>query len=262
MEQMRKPPQHQRAYGEIEIEMTKMGLSKLYQRGSSKVLRPRRQSEQAVMINTAGGLTSGDAFSVMARLAPEAKLTLSTQSAERVYACPDRPANVQNHAQVQAGARFYWLPLETILYNQAKLNRRLQISLEGDAECLAVETIIFGRHAMNEEIEDIAITDRLEIRRDDVPLFFENFATQNADDLLHPFGLRRAQAMSIAVLASPNAPDKLEAARRVIQGGAVSAMDGILIARLLNDDAWQNRQNLTRLLEVLTEGETPFTWKL
>ncbi len=47
--------------------------------------RPDTAALTAVLLNTAGGLTGGDRFSVSATAADGSRLTLTTQAAERVY---------------------------------------------------------------------------------------------------------------------------------------------------------------------------------
>ncbi|HBC09391.1 MAG TPA: urease accessory protein, partial [Rhodospirillaceae bacterium] len=75
-------------------------------------------SVEAVLLNTAGGLTGGDVYGTEALAGPDAFLTLTSQACERVYrATGDQPARVETRLSADAGARLHWLPQETILFD-------------------------------------------------------------------------------------------------------------------------------------------------
>ena len=56
---------YQRAHGNIDVKIKDNQISKFFQSGSSKVFYPTCHDEikELVLVNTAGGLTSGDQFS-------------------------------------------------------------------------------------------------------------------------------------------------------------------------------------------------------
>ena len=61
-------------------------LAGLRQSGAFKVLFPRSQGTlQAILINTAGGVTGGDRFALEAGVAASTHVSLTTQAAERAY---------------------------------------------------------------------------------------------------------------------------------------------------------------------------------
>ena len=55
----------QRAQGNIDVKIINNKISKFYQSGSSKVFYPKcyNQFNELILVNTAGGITSGDKFS-------------------------------------------------------------------------------------------------------------------------------------------------------------------------------------------------------
>ena len=77
----------QRARGIIDFVMTDSKLERFYQSGSAKIFMPKTyaQTIEVVLVNTAGGLTGGDEFDVRVGADGDTHLTVSTQTAERVY---------------------------------------------------------------------------------------------------------------------------------------------------------------------------------
>ena len=55
-------------------------------------------------------------------------------------------------ARAGASAHLAWLPQETILFDQARLSRRIDIDLHEDASLLLAEIVVFGRTAMDERM--------------------------------------------------------------------------------------------------------------
>ena len=84
-------PRHQRARGTGRIATQVLDgrtrLTTLFQEGCAKIRLPHTHdpSLQAVLINTAGGLTGGDDVTWHATAAPGARMVLTTQACERVY---------------------------------------------------------------------------------------------------------------------------------------------------------------------------------
>src|SRR6185312_17023832 len=100
---------------------------------------------EAVVVNTGGGMTGGDDFSVDIDVGESARLVAGTAAAEKIYrsAGPDAAMNVR--LSVGAGGRLAWLPQETILFDRARLKRRIDIDLAEDASLVMAEAVLFGR---------------------------------------------------------------------------------------------------------------------
>jgi urease accessory protein len=73
---------------------------------------------------------------------------------------------VETRLRVSAGARIDWLPQETILFDGARVERRLTWTSRGDGTALLVEPVVFGRLARGEELRSGLFSDRWEVRRD------------------------------------------------------------------------------------------------
>ena len=142
-------------------------LSTLYQEGCAKIRLPHTHSSalEAVLINTAGGLTGGDVMRWSADLTAGGRMVLTTQACERIYRSIGGPACVDTKLRVSEGAHLDWLPQETILFAASQLDRRIEIDLASGASLTAVEAILLGRDAMGEMAIDARLRDNWRIRR-------------------------------------------------------------------------------------------------
>ena len=169
----------ERARGEARLSVHCEGgrsrLGRLYQAGSARIRLPRVAASarriEAVLINTAGGLTGGDRLRTLVAVERDAQAIVATQAAERVYRRQAGLAAIDTGLRVAAGGRLDWLPQETILFNRSGLARSLSADIEGDATLLAVEAIILGRTAMGETVDEVRATDTWRIRRDGKLIF-------------------------------------------------------------------------------------------
>ena len=68
-------------------------------------------------------------------------------SAEKVYRAIDAPAERFTRLTLGSDAAVEWLPRETILFDDARLRRRIEVDVTADARFLAVRTLVLGRAA-------------------------------------------------------------------------------------------------------------------
>ena len=265
----------QRARGRARIAVRAEGgvtrLADLYQDGCAKLRLPKvygPSSVEAVLLNTAGGLTGGDVYATEALAGPGASLTLTTQACERVYrATGDQPARVDTRLSAGAGARLHWLPQETILFDGGRLTRTLDVDLTGDAAFLAVEALVLGRVASGETVSAGSFTDSWRIRRDGRLIFAD--AARIAGDIDNVAAglavLAGNKAMATVVCATSGAEEKLADARAVLDAlptAGASAMPGLLICRLVAADDRALRAVLVPLLNLLAGRALPRVWHL
>jgi urease accessory protein len=244
-------------------------LRTLYQEGCVKIRLPTPlpgSPPEAILINTAGGLAGGDRISTEIEAVGATAATVTTQACERVYRSTGEAATVTNRLMVGAGGRLAWLPQETILFDGGCLSRRLEADLEGDAELVAVEAVLFGRTAMGETLSHGALHDRWRIRRDGRLVFAEDFRVSGAiaARLARPATLSGCTAMATVLYAAPEPERLLEAVRASIgDAGGASAWDGKLLVRLVAASGLALRQRLEPLLSLLLAGRPlPKVWQL
>ncbi len=160
----------QRSQGDLRVRLRQSGnrtvLGDLYQKGCLKARLPRQSSEQAVevvTINTAGGLTDGDEVSTLVQWDKNARGVITTQAAERIYDCRQSPAFVNTTLKLDDHAVGCWLPQETILFDNSRLERQTAIELSDSAVLFVVESLVFGRIAMQESLQTGHLFDRLQV---------------------------------------------------------------------------------------------------
>jgi len=205
-------------------------LGRLYQEGAAKVRMPKTfdgDALDAVLINTAGGLTGGDRFDWSVDVGAHGRAVVTTQACEKVYRATEGAADVAIDIAVGPGAALAWLPQETILFDRSALSRRVDIALAADAGLLLVEPVIFGRQAMGEAVSQVHFGDRWRIRRDGRLLHAEDFRlTGDARALLARTSVTRGDiAFATLLLVHPNVGDLVAPLRKLIGShGGVSAI--------------------------------------
>lgn len=238
-------------------------LCELHQQGSARAIP--LPGPEVVVLNTSGGLTGGDHFSIMLSVEADCCVTATTQTAERIYRSPGDAARIEIAMTVGPGGHLDWLPQETILFDHAHARRDTRIDLCGDAGCLMVETLVLGRAAMGETVTDVTLLDRRGIYRDGQPLHLDPVRIDRATLTPSPSGLDGARALASVVMVTRGAEDALCAARASLTEpgvrAAASAFDGKLTLRLMAGDAYPLRRQLMRLLTVLRRAPLPRVWQ-
>ncbi|RYE87674.1 MAG: urease accessory protein UreD [Hyphomicrobiales bacterium] len=264
-------PKLQRARGEGRLVALADGdttrIGKLYQEGCAKIRLPHTHdnSLQAVLINTAGGLTGGDAVGWTAAAGPNTRLVLTTQACERVYRSLGDDAQVRNTLVAGAGAQIDWLPQETILFEGARLDRTLEVDLAEGASLCAVEAILLGREAMGESARSAMLRDNWRIRRNGRLVHAE--ATLLSADPLQRDSLSLldgALAFATVLLVGPKAEEKLEPVRALLQGRAGASLIGDrLVVRAIAESGLALRRIIGPIIAELSgAGTLPRLWHL
>lgn len=244
------------------------GLDGLRQSGALKLLFPKGRAHlEGIIINTAGGITGGDRFEIEASAGPNSHLNLTTQAAERAYrAQPGQIGNVTNTLSIAQEASLFWLPQETILYDQAALNRKLTVEMHQTSQFVMVEPVLFGRRAMGEDVYDIVFEDRVDIRRDGISVFKDGVSLRGdvRRALDRPAIGNGARAMASLVWVAPQSEGALEKIRSLIgsSGGASMLASDILVLRLLAEDGHALRRSLVPVLDLITKDTLPLSWRL
>jgi urease accessory protein len=243
-------------------------LARLHQRGCAKIRLPKvavGEPPNAVLINTAGGLTGGDRMQVAVAAEEGCRAIVTTQACERVYRSAGGAASVETHLAVGPGGRIDWLPQETILFDGSALVRRLDVDLAPGARLLACESLLFGRAAMQETMRAFSVHERWRIRRDGRLLFADDLRFGDADAALlgDPAILGGAGAMATILLVYEDAERCLEPVRAAIgTAGGASAWNGKLLARLTAADGMALRAALIPALATLLDGAAlPQAWR-
>jgi urease accessory protein len=237
-------------------------LTDLEQRDPLKILFPDPLDEKqpvAVLVNTGGGVVGGDSLTVEAEIGAGAAALVTAQAAEKIYRSWGPPARVTNSLTVGANARLEWLAQDTILFDGAKLDRRLDIDLAQDAELLAGEILVFGRRARGETMRAGALRDRWSVRRDGARVWDDALILDELDDSIldRPALFAGARASATLVCAVADPAKALDIARDALVGATnagAGIVAGLMVARLLDPDPARLRRDYARLWCALRAG--------
>ncbi len=265
-------PTFVRAVGGVRIEVgrTARGSAALRvaESGGYRVRFPRSALGcEGVLINTGGGMTGGDRLEVDVALGEGAAATLTTQAAEKIYRAQADDVRIGVRLTLAPGSRLDWLPQETILFDRARLARRLEVAMAPDASLTLVESTIFGRTAMGESLREAAFRDSWRIRRGGRLALAEDVRLSGdvAAALARPAVGAGARAVATLVHVAPDAEARIEPLREAMAGAAsecgASAWDGLLVARFLHRDAAALRADLARILQAFRGAPLPRSWQ-
>jgi urease accessory protein len=224
---------------------------------------PARRELEAVLVNTGGGMAGGDRFAIEIAAGAGAQLIVGTAAAEKVYRSNGDATEVSVKLEVAADATLRWLPQETILFDRARLDRRIDVDLAEGAALLLAEAVVFGRSAMGERVEQGALTDRWRIRAGGRLVFAESVRLVGAiaETLAEPASAAGGCAIA-TVLIVPGTEAHAAAVRAQTFSGevGVSAWNGIAVARLVARDGAVLRRDLAAVLAALDSGSLPKLW--
>jgi urease accessory protein len=263
-----------RTEGSVRLGFSRRGerthLDVLHQAGAARVRFPRPGAgapPEAVLLNTAGGLTGGDRMSLELTLGDGAEATLTTAAAEKIYRARDGDAAIGVRLALGAAASLAWLPQATILFDGSRLDRRTEVQLARDARVLGVESLIFGRQAMGEDVHLGACRDAWRIRRDGTLVFADTFRVDGAiaAALDRPATLAGARAAAMLIYVAADAASRLEAVRAMLEGvegvAGASAWNGVLVVRAFARDGRTLQGDIAPLVQHLSGRPLPRVWQ-
>jgi urease accessory protein len=239
----------------------------LHESGSLRVRFPSAEGEglSGVFVNTAGGVAGGDRFDIAVAAGEGARLTLTTAAAEKVYRAPAAPAELNIRLKAAPGAHLAWLPQETILFDQARVSRRIDIELAEEASLLLCEIVVFGRAAMGERMRHGSFIDRWRVRRGGRLVFAETVRLEGdiGEKLAKPAIAKGGVAIATAMIV-PGDEALVERVREIAacSSGEVglSAWNGFAMARFCAQDAARLRTDMMAVLGRASGSPLPRLW--
>jgi len=267
----------QRARGEIRAAFARAGArteaARVFESGGLRLRFPRAGEEcEAVLVNTGGGMAGGDRARIEFALAPGARVMATTQAAEKIYRADGPGVEVAVSLAIEAAGSLVWAPQETLLFDRARLSRRLEADVAADASLLVAEASVFGRLAHGETRIDAVLHDDWRIRRGGRLIFAEAVRLGNAGAALdRPAVGRGARAVATLLFVDRSAADRLDELRaaldavvenpgETLEAGA-GVVDGALVARALSASPARLRAALAAAMRVLRGREAPRVWR-
>ena len=246
-------------------------LKHLYQHEPLRVLFPDAPAGDvpvAALVTTSGGLVGGDRIEIAATVGAGAQARIAPQAAEKIYRSLGPPVVVELGFEVGPGAWLEYLPLETILFDGARLERSCRLDLAADARAMAGEILVFGRQARGEVMTTGAVRDAIAVRRAGRLIWADAFDLRgDLTRLDHPAGVGGARALATLIYVGDDAATfvdpvrDLQAAFPVPDGQAgATAIGPVLVARWLGRDVLAMRRayaNVWQQLRARAAGLPP-----
>jgi urease accessory protein len=235
-------------------------LKHLYQHDPLRVLFPLvppGDVPMAALVTTSGGLVGGDRIEIAATVGAGARALVGPQAAEKVYRSLGAASVVEIELEIGARGWLEYLPLETIVFDGARLDRRCRIAITGDAGAMAGEILVFGRRARGEVMRSGTVRDAIEVRRDGRLIWADAFELGDAPARLeHPACLGGGHALATLVLVGDDAAALVEPVRDLqasVPGNAcgATAIGPILIARWAGGDILAMRRAYATVWQAL-----------
>src|SRR3954465_2410478 len=239
----------------------------LHESGSLRVRfpSPEAQGLSAVFVNTAGGIAGGDRFYIDIATGEGAQLTVTTAAAEKIYRAQGPAAQLNIALKAAANSHLAWLPQETILFDQARVKRRIDVDLAETASLLLCEIVVFGRAAMGEKMLAGSFVDRWRLRRGGRLVFAETVRLDGdiGEKLARPAAAKGGVAIGTALIV-PGDEAAVERIREASEsfGGEVgiSCWNGFAMARFCAQDAARLRADMMAVLGRASKTPLPRLW--
>ncbi|MBO0734949.1 MAG: urease accessory protein UreD [Alphaproteobacteria bacterium] len=224
-------------------------LTHLYQRDPLRVMFPTTGAGDpplAMIVTTSGGLVAGDRLDIAVRAEADTAAHITSSAAEKVYRSTGRTTTISQFLSVDARAIIEFLPLETILFDGARLNRQTVVELGPASGFLGGDIVVFGRRARGERLTHGFVREVWQVRRNGKliwgdALHLEDDVARLIDD---PACFDGAAAFASMILSPPHecpqgflgaAPAIRPSDPAVIRAG-VTTVAGLVIARWLAYD--------------------------
>ncbi len=265
-------PAYVRANGQVTLRFAagaeRTQLARLAEAGGFRAKFPKTDTAraEAILVNTAGGMTGGDSLAVNLAVEEGASAIVTTQAAEKIYKSLAGTTSVSTRLALGPGSDAIWAPQETILFDKARLVRSLEAEIDPTANALICESIVFGRLAHGESLRQAAFRDRWRIRRGGRLVFADDVRLEgDIGALLYKAAIATGgRALATVLLVAPEAEKRLDMARAALADAgcecAASSLPGMIIARFLAPDPVHLRIALGLYLTRFADMAIPRSW--
>ena len=186
----------------------------------------------AIIVHPPGGIAGGDELEINADVAPGAATLITTPGATRWYGSTGVTATQRIALKIEGDCE--WLPMETIVYDQAQVHSEIQIDCSDQTQMIGWDTLIFGRQSSGEDFSQGHFHQVISCRFNDRLLWQERTRVAGGDPLFDSsigFQGQRAASTLWAIRAA-NEPWEQAALER-LRASAPEIAWSILWPRLL-----------------------------
>jgi urease accessory protein len=190
---------------------------------------------------------------------------VTTAAAEKIYRAQGPAAQLNIVLKAAAGSHLAWLPQETILFDGARVSRRIDIDLAESASLLLCEIVVFGRAAMGERILHGEFVDRWRLRRGGRLAFAETIRLDGAigEKLARPAIAKDGVAIGTALMVPGDAAlvERIRELSEMFSGEVgISCWNGFAMARFCAQDAARLRADMMAVLGRASGSALPRLW--
>ena len=218
--------------------------------GPLRILKPLYPEGEdvchGVIVHPPGGIVAGDQLSVDVRVNSGANALITTPGAQKWYRSAGKLASAVTRLHVADGASLEWLPQETMVFNGARAQQTLEISLAADARFFGWEMLCLGRTTRGERFDVGQFRQRIELVRTETnaPLWRESMVLNGDDALLvSPLGMRGHPVLGTAWMLYPQSAHDgaalLGDVRKALGEQALAAASmpepGLIVVKVLGD---------------------------
>lgn len=208
------------------------------------------------LIHPPGGVVGGDQLKINVELEKESHVLLTTPSAGKFYRCENLKGTQTQKLKVADQGLLEWFPQENIFFDGCRSEIETIIELTNDAMFCGWEINCLGRPAANEKFIVGSITQRLQLYRDNKPLFLERNEIAGANEILYSRCGFNGQAVFATMLATninKECCDKLQSIWHVDKDKkiSVSLIADVLICRYLGESAEDAKAAFTDIWSVI-----------
>ena len=259
----------QRAHGNINVKINNNEINHFYQSGSAKVFYPKssQKFKELVLVNTAGGITSGDNFVYNFDIVNKSKIFLTTQTAERAYKGFNERAKIKISLTIDDTSNLFWIPQELILFNNCNFDRNIEVNLSPNSNFVLAETTIFGRTAMGEYLEKGYFNDNWRINVDKKLVHAEalNLKGNIRENLSNIAAVKDGVAISNIFIYGKKLlsyekflPEILKNSETVLLSHSI--WNDKILVRMVAKDAYDLKSIQKNLISILADDNIPKVW--
>jgi urease accessory protein len=266
-------PDFVRAQGRLHLELARGAratqVARVSESGGFRLKFPRREDErvEAIIVNTAGGMTGGDTLDLTVTAGAGARGFVTTQAAEKIYRSIAGATRLETRLDVGPKASLAWAPQETILYDRARLARRLDADIAADGRAILCESLVFGRVASGEMLGSASLRDRWRVRIGGRLAFADDVRLEG--DVMAALSRKAvgdgARAIATVVVVEAGIEARIDAARDALAEArcecAASALPGLIVARFLAREPDDVRMALQSYLAGFCAMPIPRSWR-
>ncbi|SMF02991.1 urease accessory protein UreD [Pseudobacteriovorax antillogorgiicola] len=118
------------------------------------------------LLHPPGGVVGGDQLTIDVAMESRDRILVTSPSAQKVYRSDGRVAKAKTVIHHSSDGVLLWLPLETILFGDARFYNDVEIHLGPSSELMFWDILIFGRPSIGEAFDQGELVNHLKVYRE------------------------------------------------------------------------------------------------